>query len=271
MDATAVLFPGQGSHSAGMQEQFADSELLRIGLEQLDFDPFSRLADGTRFQQPALFLCSIAAFDLYGSPDAAAAAGHSLGEYAALVAAGSLAFEDALRLVELRGAAMERAGELHPGGMVALVGITPEGAGDLAARFDLTVANDNAPGQVVLSGHPDAVDRAAAAAPSVGARARLLDVSGAFHSPAMAPAAAELEESIARVKFTEPRFDVYSNGTALPFVDPRAELVENMLRPVRWRESILAMRSAGVERFLELGPGRVLRGLVKRTLAREAA
>jgi [acyl-carrier-protein] S-malonyltransferase len=264
-----MLFPGQGSHADGMEEPYRNASLLRRGLAQLDYDPFARLAGGTRFQQPALFLCGVAAWEQAGRPDAAAAAGHSLGEYAALVAAGALEFDDALRLVDIRAAAMSDAGDASPGGMVALLGASPEAAEELAERHRLSVANDNAPGQIVLSGPRDAVQRAADDADDVGARARVLPVSGAFHSPAMRPAQDALRAALAEVEVTAPRFPVYSNGTAAPFEDVREQLAANLLAPVRFRESVLAMRADGVEEFDELGPGNVLAALVKRTL-REA-
>lgn len=266
---TAMLFPGQGSHSEGMEAPYRDHPLLERGLDLLGYDPFSRLEEGTRHQQPALFLCSVAAWD-EARPVAAAAtaaAGHSLGEYAALVAAGGLRFEDALTLVDTRAAAMARAGEDEPGGMVAMLGGDRERVEELAAEHGLVVANDNAPGQLVLSGPADAIEAAAAKARDAGARARVLPVSGAFHSALMAPAAGALREGLLRVEISEPAIPVYSNGTAAPFTDIRRELAENLLRPVRWRETLLAMHAAGVDSFEELGPGQVLTGMVKRTLA----
>jgi [acyl-carrier-protein] S-malonyltransferase len=267
MAQQALLFPGQGSHADGMDEPYRGTLVFEQGLALLGDDPFPRLKEGTRTQQPALFLCCVAAWDAEGRPAAAAAAGHSLGEYAALVAAGALAFEDALRLVDARAAAMARAAELQPGGMVAMLGGDADAVLSLGRRLELVVANDNAPGQVVLSGPLPAVKRAAELArDEADARARVLDVGGAFHSRLMEPAAADLRKALADTPFSAPRFPVYSNGTAKPFADVRAELAENLLRPVRWRETLLALRAAGVESFVELGPGAVLTGLVKRTL-----
>ena len=267
MAGEALLFPGQGSHADDMDAPHRGSPLLERGLELLGFDPFDDLAAGTRTQQPALFLCSVAAWDERGRPDAAAAAGHSLGEYAALVAAGALQFDEAVRLVDARAAAMDRAARRGPGGMVAMLGGDQAAVLALAARLDLVVANDNAPGQLVLSGPLATVEEAAALArDEADARARVLDVGGAFHSVLMQPAAADLESALADTPVAPPRFPVYSNGSAAPFVDVRRELAENLLRPVRWRETLLALRAAGVERFVELGPGAVLTGLVKRTL-----
>jgi [acyl-carrier-protein] S-malonyltransferase len=272
MPSSALLFPGQGSHAEGMEEPYRDHPTLERGLELLGYDPFERLSEGTRYQQPALFLCSVAAWEQWREEadeedEARAAAGHSLGEYAALVAAGALQFDDAVRLVDERAAAMADAGELHAGGMVALLGGDPRGVRALATRLGLVVANDNAPGQLVLSGPVEAVAEAEEVArDEAGARARRLDVSGAFHSPLMEPAAERLRAALEDTPISELQIPVYSNGTAAPFVDVRSELSQNLLRGVRWRETLLAMRTAGIERFVELGPGAVLTGLVKRTL-----
>ncbi|HMI70674.1 MAG TPA: ACP S-malonyltransferase [Solirubrobacteraceae bacterium] len=272
MPSSALLFPGQGSHAEGMEEPYRDHPTLERGLELLGYDPFERLSEGTRYQQPALFLCSVAAWEQWREEadeedEARAAAGHSLGEYAALVAAGALQFDDAVRLVDERAAAMADAGEIHAGGMVALLGGDPRGVRALATRLGLVVANDNAPGQLVLSGPVEAVAEAEEVArDEAGARARRLDVTGAFHSPLMEPAAERLRTALEATPVGELQIPVYSNGTAAPFVDVRSELSQNLLRGVRWRETLLAMRTAGIERFVELGPGSVLTGLVKRTL-----
>jgi [acyl-carrier-protein] S-malonyltransferase len=273
MPSSALLFPGQGSHADGMEEPYRGHPLLERGLDLLGYDPFERLSEGTRYQQPALFLCSVAAWDAWreeAAEDAAesrAAAGHSLGEYAALVAAGALAFDDAVRLVDERADAMADAGEQNAGGMVAMLGGDGNAVRALAARLGLVVANDNAPGQLVLSGAVDAVAEAEEVArDETGARGRRLDVTGAFHSPLMEPAADRLRAALAATPVERPQIPVYSNGSAAPFVDVRRELAENLLRPVRWRETLLAMRTARIERFVELGPGSVLTGLVKRTL-----
>jgi [acyl-carrier-protein] S-malonyltransferase len=270
----AAIFPGQGSHAPDMDEPYRGSPAFERGLELLGFDPFERLDEGTRYQQPAIFLCSVAAWDQWReeSPDEAAevraAAGHSLGEYAALVAAGAILFDDAVGLVAERAAAMADAGELAEGGMVAILGGEDHAVRALATRLGLTIANDNAPGQLVLSGDADAVTQAEELArDEAGARARRLDVSGAFHSPLMEPAAERLQAALARIEIRPAAFPVYANGSAAPFVDVRAELAANLLRGVRWRETLLALRAAGTDRFVEHGPGAVLTGLVKRTLA----
>jgi [acyl-carrier-protein] S-malonyltransferase len=274
----ALLFPGQGSHAEGMDEPYRGHPLFERGLDLLGHDPFERLSEGTRYQQPALFLCSVAAWDQWRSGEdedadddageAIAAAGHSLGEYAALVAAGALRFDDAVKLVDERADAMAAAGEERPGGMIAMLGGESRDVRALADRLGLVVANDNAPGQLVLSGPVDGLEQAEEVArEETGARARRLDVTGAFHSPLMEPAADRLRAALDKTPVHPMQIPVYSNGSAAPFGDVRAELAENLLRPVRWRETLLALRTAGVERFVELGPGAVLTGLVKRTLA----
>ncbi len=268
--ATAVLFPGQGSHADGMEEPWTSSPRLQRGLELLDYDPFSRLDEGTRYQQPAIFLCSVAAWDArLQDADAeapVAAAGHSLGEYAALVAAGALTFEDALRVVDVRASAMDRANELVPGGMVALLGGDIDAARGLARRTGLHVANDNAPGQVVLSGREEGLEQAIELGREFEVRVRRLPVSAAFHTPLMAPAADELAEALATAEIGDPAFPVISNSTVEPFGDVRAELVANLLAPVRFRETLLRLADDGVAEFEEVGPGRVLAGLVRRTV-----
>ncbi len=266
MARTALLFPGQGSHAEGMDAPYRESLTFERGLAHLRYDPFERLDEGTRMQQPALLLCCVAAWEHAGWPDGLAAAGHSLGEYAALVAARALCLEDALTLVDARAVAMAEAGRGSAGGMVAMLGGDRATVCAVARDLGLTVANDNAPGQLVLSGPTAAIDAACAQGEELHIRARRLDVSGAFHSPMMGAALATLRSALARVEFAPPRFPVYSGATARPFADPQDELARNLVSPVRFRETLLAMRAAGVAEFTELGPGRVLTALVKRTL-----
>ena len=268
MTNSAPLFPGQGSHFPGMEELYGDSPLLRRGVELLGFDPFERLEEGTRFQQPAIFLCSAAAWERQRDDlSAIAAAGHSLGEYSALFASGALAFEDAVALVAERAAAMADAAASRAGGMTAMLGGDAEAVRALAGELGLVVANDNAPGQLVLAGTLQQLAQAEELArEQTGARARRLEVSGAFHSPLMQPAAERLAAALGRTPVGEMRFPVYSNASARPFDDVRRELAENLLRPVRWRETLLALRDAGAEQLPEIGPGEILTGTVRRTL-----
>ena len=276
MAGSALLFPGQGSHAADLDAGWRGTPLFERGLELLGYDPFADLGMGTRVQQPAIFLVCACAWDAHdgGREDdgaaapVIAAAGHSLGEYAALHAAGALTFDDALLLVDERAAAMQDAAAMQPGGMVAMLGGDSHAIAELARGLGLTVANDNAPGQVVLSGPLEMVDTAVELARGdAGARAMKLDVAGAFHSPLMDPAADRLRAALAATPISEPAIPVWSNGSAAPFVDVPRELAENLLKPVRWRETLLALRAHGVERFVELGPGELLTGMVKRTLA----
>jgi malonyl CoA-acyl carrier protein transacylase len=263
---TALLFPGQGSHAVGMEEPHRDNPLLRRGIELLGFDPFERLADGTRSHQPALFLCSICQWTSGDRITPLAAAGHSLGEYAALTAAGAIEFEDAVRLVGARADAMADAASRRAGGMVAMLGGERDDVIALQEDLGLSLANDNAPGQIVLSGAMEQVDEAVDRADERGLRARKLDVGGAFHSPLMAPAADALRAALDATDIGTPAFPVISNGSTEPFVDIRAELAENLLRPVRWRETLLVLQGIGATDYVECGPGAVLRGLVRRTL-----
>jgi [acyl-carrier-protein] S-malonyltransferase len=263
---TALLFPGQGSHAVGMEEPHRDNPLLLRGIELLGFDPFERLADGTRSHQPALFLCSICQWASGDHITPLAAAGHSLGEYAALTAAGAIDFEDAVKLVHARADAMAQAAGRQPGGMVAMLKGEREDVLELADELGLSLANDNAPGQIVLSGEMAKVDEAVDKAGDIGCRGRKLDVGGAFHSPLMAPAAAALKTALDQTDIKEPAFPVLSNGSTEPFVDIRRELAENLLKPVRWREILLSLQAMGATDYVERGPGNVLAGLVKRTL-----
>jgi malonyl CoA-acyl carrier protein transacylase len=196
-------------------------------------------------------------------------AGHSLGELAALVAAGCLAERDGLELVALRGRLMQESGErAGAGSMLALMGKgAAEHASELAEAHGLAVANDNSPQQVVLSGEESAFEGASAAAKALGLRAMELPVTGAFHSPMMAGAVPDFTAALERVEVRSPDdVVVLSAVTAAPFEDVRAQLAQALTMPVRWRETLLALRDLGADRFVEVGPGRVLTGLVKRTL-----
>jgi [acyl-carrier-protein] S-malonyltransferase len=269
--STAVVFPGQGSQTAEMRDLVAEvrPDLLEQVAQVVGSDPFSRTDEGTNFAQPAIFCASLAGWEILGRPSGEFMAGHSLGELAALVAAGCLRERDGLELVALRGRLMQESGErAGDGSMLALLGGgAADHATELAEAHGLAVANDNSPQQVVLSGERSAFEAASAAAKELGLRAMELPVTGAFHSPMMAGAVPEFTEALARVDVTSPDgVTVLSAVTAAPFEDVRAQLAQALTMPVRWRETLLALRELGAERFVEVGPGRVLTGLVKRTL-----
>ncbi len=270
MAPTAILFPGQGSHTPEMRESVAAvrPDLLALAEAVVGTDPFPRAEQGTMYAQPAIFCASLAGWKALGSPDGDFMAGHSLGELGALVAAGCLQERDGLELVALRGRLMQESGErAGDGGMLALLGAgAAEHAEGLAASHGLAVANDNSPQQVVLSGARSSLPAAAAAADELGLRAIELPVTGAFHSPMMAGAVPEFSAALDRVQIQPSRVTVLSAVTAEPFDDVRRRLVEALTMPVRWRETMLSLHARGAERFIEVGPGKVLTGLAKRTL-----
>jgi [acyl-carrier-protein] S-malonyltransferase len=268
--ATAILFPGQGSQTPDMRDLVARvrPELLELAVQAVGEDPFPRADDGTNFAQPAIFCASLAGWEALGRPAGELMAGHSLGELAALVAAGALPERDGLELVALRGRLMHEAGQrAGDGGMMAVLGAgASERASEIADAHGLTVANDNSPQQVVLSGAKAQLPEALAHAKELGLRAMELDVTGAFHSPMMASAVPAFEQALAQTAFTTPAATVVSAVTAQPFTDPRRELADALTMPVRWRETMLTLHDLGAERFVDVGPGRVLSGLAKRTL-----
>jgi [acyl-carrier-protein] S-malonyltransferase len=292
---TAFTFPGQGSQSVGMGRAVADAfpaarrvfeevdEALGESLSTTIFDGPEDALTLTANAQPALMATSIAtlrALESTGVDVATAArfvAGHSLGEYSALVAAGSLTIADAARLLRARGRAMQTAVPAGEGAMAALLGVDMEVATAVAAEAAegevCDVANDNAPGQVVLSGSKAAVERAVAIAKTRGAkRAILLAVSAPFHCSLMAPAAAAMAEALAAATVRAPVVPLYANVTAAPVEDPaeiRRLLVEQVTGTVRWRESVAALAADGVDCFVEIGAGSVLTGLAKR-IAKDA-
>jgi len=265
---TAILFPGQGSQTSGMAAVAAAHrpDLIEQASEELGLDPFEHIGEGTRFAQPAIYCASLAHWKQAGSPVGEMLAGHSLGELAALVAGEALGAEEGLRLAVIRGQLMEDAAGLSPGGMLAVLGGEEDQVRDLAARFELTVANDNAPGQVVLSGAAEALSETRRQLRADGVKAIRLPVAGAFHSPLMAGAAERFREALDTVEFSQPRLPVYSSTAAEPFADARAGLAAALTQPVLWRATLQGMHGAGARAFLEAGPGDVLTGLVRRTL-----
>ena len=244
------------------------NEVLGFRITDIMFNGTSDDLKATRVTQPAIFLHSVVlAMSQTLQPDMVA--GHSLGEFSALVAAGALSFEDGLRLVSIRAQAMQKCCERQPGAMAAIIGL-PDGVIEqvCAGIPGVVPANFNSPGQVVISGEDAAVDAACAQLKAAGAkRALKLPVSGAFHSPLMEPAREELARAIEATPFQAPHCPVYQNVTAAPTTDP-ALIKENCLKqltsPVRWTQSVQNMLSDGATRFVELGPGTVLQGLVKR-------
>ncbi|MBX6369233.1 MAG: ACP S-malonyltransferase [Rhodospirillales bacterium] len=287
----AFVFPGQGSQAVGMGRDLAEAfaparevfeevdDALSQRLSRLMFEgPESELTL-TENAQPALMAVSLAVvrvLEREGGLDlsrhAAFVAGHSLGEYSALAAAGAFGIAEAARLLKRRGQAMQRAVPVGVGAMAALLGMDLEPAravAEEAAEGEVcAAANDNGPGQVVLSGHKTAVERAVKIAAGKGAkRAIMLPVSAPFHCALMKPAADEMEEALAASPPRAPQVPLIANVTAAPVSDPEAIrrlLVEQVTAPVRWRESVLAMKERGVDTVVELGAGKVLSGLVKR-------
>lgn len=240
-------------------------DLLELAGELLGSDPFERLREGTAYLQPAIYCASMANLGrLREEPDFYA--GHSLGEISALVAAGSLSARDGLGLVVTRGRLMQRAAEEQPQGAMLAVEMGMAAAAKLAASLGLMVANDNSPEQVVLSGPASAIDSARAEVKRCGLRAFRLHIRGAFHTPSLEPVRAEFRAAIDALELCPPRRPVLSGVTAREFDDIPGRLAQALTHGVRWRELLLGLRERGVERFVEVGPGRALTRLVEKTL-----
>jgi len=286
---TAFLFPGQGSQIVGMgralseafpaaRAVFAEADaVLDIPFSQIMWNgPESELND-TVNTQPALFIHSLAAYrvfeDLFPNARPLFMAGHSLGQFSAITAAGAMSFGDGLRLVRKRGELMKRAGEVNPGGMAAILGLDIPGLDRVCAEAStqtevVQVANDNCPGQVVISGHKPALERAIAGAKAAGAKRALpLAVSIAAHSPLMDSIQKEWEQAVLATYFSDIAMPVIGNVSAAPIASAaglRADVIAQMQSRVRWTEIVKRMASEGVTTFVEFGPGTVLGGLVKR-------
>jgi malonyl CoA-acyl carrier protein transacylase len=267
--ASAVLFPGQGVGDATSRELVAAvrPDLLELATELVGEDPFERMSEGTAYAQPAVYCASIAGYEQLGRPGAEYFAGHSLGEVGALAAAGAIDDSDGVRIVVARGRVMADAAERgDPGGMLA-VGSDREQAAALGAEHGLTLANENSPQQFVLSGPLPAIEAAEAAAKGSGVRAKKLAVAGAFHTEAMASGVEPFRAALGRIDFREPEAPVVSSTTAEPFGDDaRDALSASLTSPIRWTAVLATLREFGVTRYLDVGPGKVLAGLVRRTL-----
>lgn len=279
----AYIFPGQGSQFPGMGEDLFDrfemaKEMFHVSDEILGFDLSTILLKGskedlqqTRVTQPAIFLHSIITAKVMGAdfqPDAVA--GHSLGEFSALTAAGVIDFESGLKLVSKRAEAMQKACNLSKGTMAAILGMEDKKVDEICQQISgvVVAANYNCPGQLVISGSIDAIESACEDLKAAGAkRALILPVGGAFHSPLMEPARAELENAIDSTSFSDPLCPIYQNSPAIAVEDPieiQKNLIAQLTAPVRWSQSINSMIESGITNFIEVGPGKVLQGLVRK-------
>jgi [acyl-carrier-protein] S-malonyltransferase len=265
----AGLFPGQGSQTSTLGE-LVSRVVPRLAAECVELvgeDPFARVADSTRYAQPAIFCASLAGWKQRPSfIRPAALAGHSLGELSALVAAGALEESAGLRLAVRRGELMAAASAGREEGMLAVLGASEEAVTQLAREHELVLANDNAPGQVVLAGPSERLRAASKAARAQRVRVIVLDVAGAFHSPSMAAAVEPFRAELNRVEFQPPAIPVISGASARPLADVRAELATAIVTPVRWSVTMRALAELGADTFVDFGPGEVLARLVTRNL-----
>lgn len=282
----AFIFPGQGSQFSGMGKNLYESnpkaremmeranEVLGFRITDIMFEGSAEDLKATRVTQPAIFLHSVALAGCSELPVPDMVGGHSLGEFSALVAAGAMDWEDGLRLVAIRAREMQKCCEKVPGTMAAIIKLGDDVIEQVCAGIPGVVpANYNSPGQVVISGEEQAIDTACEQLKAAGAkRAIKLPVSGAFHSPLMEPARTELAKAIEATPFHAPKCPIYQNVTAQATTDPeeiKANLLKQLTSPVRWTQSVRNMREAGATHFVELGPGEVLQGLVRRILPEE--
>lgn len=266
---TALLFPGQGSQDRDMHALALARcpGLVAQATAVLGVDPFEHMEEGTAYLQPAIYCGALALWRQTGEPTADFAVGHSLGELAALTAAGYFSPDQGMRLVLARGTAMQHAAEAgEPGGLLAVMG-GRERALELGERHNLTLAADNAPEQIVFSGPTTHLSEARKQARAHGVKAVRLRVAAALHSPAMRPAVAPFRRALEAARPRTPQMTVIANVTAAPVADLVEELSLSVISCVRWRESVLALSAAGVRTYREIGRSSVLSGLVERTLA----
>lgn len=281
----AYVFPGQGSQFSGMGKELYDAspaaralfeeadKVLGFEISKIMFEGSAEELKQTKVTQPAVFIHSVAAAVALGEEfTPQMVAGHSLGEFSALVAAGALSFESGLRLVYARAMAMQKACEEVPSTMAAILALPDEKVEEVCEGIEgVVAANYNCPGQVVISGTVEGVQKACAALKDAGAKRALpLAVSGGFHSPCMASAREELRAAIEQTEFTTPRCPIYQNVDAKPHTSPeeiKANLIAQLTSPVRWTQSVRAMLADGAEEFVECGPGTVLTGLISKIKA----
>ena len=279
----AFVFPGQGAQYVGMGKPLFEkspeakklftqaNEILGFAITDVMFEGPEEAQRQTKVTQPAVFLHSVILARLFPNFKPDMVAGHSLGEFSALVASGALSFEDGLRLVSARAMAMQAACELEPSTMAAIIGLPDEKVEEICNGISEIVvpANFNCPGQLVISGSMKGVEQACEALKAAGAKRALpLKVGGAFHSPLMEPARQKLAEAIEKTQFNKPLCPIYQNVDAKPHTDPaeiKANLVKQLTSPVRWTQIVRAMVADGAKAFVELGPGNVLQGLIKKT------